>query len=291
MTFDLTSLGWDGHFAGHYAGYDGPHRRPARVMRVDRGVCTVLAAAGSVRASLAGSILAAAAHDPTVLPCTGDWVVIHTWPDRRVTVESVLPRRGAVVRAGAGAGPAEVLAANLDVAAVVEPLDPTPDAARIERLLALASSAGARPVLILTKADLVADSALIAAQLAGSAPAVPVHRVSARTGDGLPDLRRYLTRGRTLGLLGPSGAGRSSLVNALAGTTAMTTPALRGDGRGRHTTTTLRALVPLPGGGVVIDIPGLRAVGLISAPAGLDRAFADVLALAGGCRFGDCRHR
>jgi ribosome biogenesis GTPase len=291
MTFDLPSLGWDGYFAGAYAGYDRPTRRPARVMRVDRGVCTVLAESGAVRASLAGSILAAAASDPVVLPCAGDWVVIHTWPDRRVTVEAVLPRRTVVVRASAGAAShGQVLAANLDVAAVIEPLDPAPDTGRIERLLALAFESGARPALILTKADLVRNPAMIAAQLAESAPAVPVHWVSARTGDGLPDLRRHVQHGRTLGLLGPSGAGKSSLVNALAGATVMTTQALRGDGRGRHTTS-FRALVPLPGGGVVLDTPGLRAVGLIGADEGLDRAFADVAALAGQCRFGDCRHR
>jgi ribosome biogenesis GTPase len=290
MTFDLSSLGWDEYFAGAYAAYDRPTRQAARVMRIDRGICTVLAGSGAVRASLAGTVLAAAAHDPVMLPCAGDWVVVHTWPDRRVTVESVLPRRTAVVRASAGAAShGQVLAANIDVAAVVEPLDPAPDTGRIERLLALAFESGAKPVVILTKADLVADPAAVAAQLAEAAPAVPVHWISARTGDGVADLRRYITRGRTLGLLGPSGSGKSSLVNALAGTTVMTTQALRADGRGRHTTT-FRTLVPLPEGGVVLDTPGIRAVGLISVDDGLDRAFADVTALARGCRFGDCRH-
>jgi ribosome biogenesis GTPase len=290
MTFDLGSLGWDPYFAGAYAAYDRPTRRPTRVMRVDRGVCTVLGEAGAVRASLAGAVLAAAVNDPGALPCAGDWVVVHTWPDRRVTVESVLPRRSAVVRASAGAAShGQVLAANLDVAAVVEPLDPEPDAGRIERLLALAFASGARPAVILTKADLLRRPEAVAAQLAAVAPGVPVHLVSARTGAGVADLRQHVGPGRTLGLLGPSGAGKSSLVNALAGTTVMTTQALRADGRGRHTTT-FRALVPLPGGGVVIDTPGVRAVGLIDADAGLGRAFADVAELAGACRFGDCRH-
>jgi ribosome biogenesis GTPase len=290
MTFDLSSLGWNEHLAGAYAAYESPTRRPARVMRVDRGVCTVLGGSGAARASLAGSILVAAARDPSMLPCAGDWIVAHTWPDRRVTVESVLPRRTAVVRASADAtSHGQVLAANIDVAAVVEPLDPAPDTGRIERLLALAYQSGARPALILTKADAVAHPAAVAAQLAEAAPDVPVHWVSARTGDGLADLRRYLGHGRTLGLLGPSGAGKSSLVNALAGTTVMTTQALRADGRGRHTTT-FRTLIPLPGGGVVLDTPGIRAVGLISAAQGLDLAFADVTSLAKRCRFGDCRH-
>ncbi|GAA1788402.1 GTPase RsgA [Planosporangium flavigriseum] len=276
MTFDLGSLGWDPYFAGAYAAYDRPTRRPGRVTRVDRGVCTVLGESGPVRASLAGSVLAAAASDPGALPCTGDWVVVHTWPDRRVTVEAVLPRRSAVVRASAGtASHRQVLAANLDVAAVVEPLDPAPDTGRIERLLALAFESGARPVLVLTKADLVPRPDAVAAQLAAAAPDVPVHLVSTRTGDGVADLRRHVEYGRTLGLLGPSGAGKSSLVNALSGAAVMTTQALRADGRGRHTTT-YRALVPVPGGGVVIDTPGVRAIGLIGGVEGLNTAFADV---------------
>jgi ribosome biogenesis GTPase len=290
MTLDLSSLGWDEYFAGAYAGYDRPSRQPGRVMRADRGVCTVLTGPGATRASLAGSVLAAAARDQAALPCAGDWVVVHAWPDRRQTIEAVLPRRTAVVRAGAGTGShGQVLAANLDVAAVIEPLDPEPDTGRIERLLALAFESGARPALILTKADRVRRPAAVAAQLASAAPDVPVHWVSAHTGDGLGDLRQYLGHGRTLGLLGPSGAGKSSLVNALAGTTVMTTQALRASGRGRHTTT-FRTLIPLPGGGVLLDTPGVRAVGLLGADDGLDRAFSDVTGLAGRCRFGECRH-
>ena len=288
--YDLQSLGWDEYFAGAYASYDLRSRRAGRVMRIDRGISTVLTESGAVRASLAGSVLAAAARDPIVLPCAGDWVVLHTWPDRRVTIETVLPRRTSVVRASSDAAShGQVLAANVDVAAVVEPLEPAPDTGRLERLLALAFESGAQPAVILTKADRVANPAAVAAQLADVAPDVPVHWVSARTGDGIDDLLPYLKRGRTLGLLGPSGAGKSSLVNALAGTTVMSTQALRGDGRGRHTTT-FRTLVPLPGGGVVLDTPGVRAVGLLSAATGLDRAFADVAELAARCRFGDCGH-
>jgi ribosome biogenesis GTPase len=186
-----------------------------------------------------------------------------------VTVESVLPRRSALVRASAGvASHGQVLAANLDVAAVVEPLDPAPDAGRIGRLLALAVESGARPVLILTKADAVRRPDAIAARLGAAAPDVPVHLVSARTGDGVVELRQYVAHGRTLGLLGRSGAGKSSLVDALAGTTVMTTQALRADGRGPHTTTS-RTLIPLPGGGVVIDTPGVRAVAAIGRPRAL----------------------
>ncbi|MEW1590292.1 ribosome small subunit-dependent GTPase A, partial [Micromonospora vinacea] len=137
MTIDLTALGWDAERTA-YAARHGEHQ-PGRVARVDRGVCTVLGAAGPVRASLGGAVLAAAARDPSALPCAGDWVLLTHWPDRRVTVEVVLPRRAALIRRTAGKDASgQVLAANLDAAAVVEPVHPEPDVGRIERLLSLA---------------------------------------------------------------------------------------------------------------------------------------------------------
>ncbi|MGH3734057.1 MAG: ribosome small subunit-dependent GTPase A [Micromonosporaceae bacterium] len=289
MTFDLASLGWDADFEHHYRPYRSSGQQAARVSRVDRGVCTVLTWHGSLRASLAGAMLSAIAADPLQLPCVGDWVVVRTWPDRRHTVEAVLPRRTAVVRNSAARDSyGQLLAANLDVAAVVEPLDPSPDSGRVERLLALAHESGATPVLIGTKSDLVPDPGAVLDQLSESAPGVTVYPVSAATGDGLAALRR-LCRGRTVALLGPSGCGKSTLVNALAGATVMATRSPRADRKGRHTTT-YRALVPLPGGGAVLDTPGLRSVGLFDTGAGLDAAFADIEALAAGCRFSDCAH-
>jgi ribosome biogenesis GTPase len=291
MPFDLPSLGWDGHFASAYARFARTDRRPARVTRVDRGICTALAADGSLRASLSGDLLAAAAADPTALPCAGDWLVVRCWPDGRTTADAVLPRRTMIVRAGTGLrSTGQVLAANLDTVAVVEPMDPSPDLGRIERLLALAWESGARPLLVLTKADLAADPDAVADQVGTGAGGAEVFAVSARRARGLEPLRPFVSYGKTLGLLGRSGAGKSSLVNALVGATVMDTQALRVDGRGRHTTT-YRALIPLPGGGAVLDTPGVRQVGLFDAPSGLDRAFTDVAALAEACRFDDCRHR
>jgi ribosome biogenesis GTPase / thiamine phosphate phosphatase len=290
MRLDLSSLGWDDGFATAYSPFDHPDQCPARVARVDRGVCTALTVSGSVRASLGGAVLHAAASDPRHLPCAGDWIVVRSWPDERLTVEAVLARRTAVVRASAGKESAgQVLAANLDAAAVVEPLEPDPDLGRIERLLALAYGCGATPLIILTKADLLADPAAVAASVGLTAPGVPVFAVSARTGAGLPALRPYLEPGRTLGLLGPSGAGKSSLVNAVVGAAVMGTRELRADGRGRHTTT-FRALVPIPGGGAILDTPGVRLVGMFDASAGLDSAFDDIAALAAHCRFAGCGH-
>ncbi|MET7751811.1 ribosome small subunit-dependent GTPase A, partial [Micromonospora sp. NPDC005367] len=289
MKIELTALGWDADWAAQARRRSG--HQPGRVARVDRGVCTVLCADGPVRASLGGTLLTTAARDLTNLPCAGDWVLVGTWPDGRRTVEAVLPRRTALVRRTAGKDASgQVLAANLDAAAVVEPVHPEPDTGRIERLLSLVHESGARPFVVLTKADLAADPDAIARQLAAVAPGVPVLPISAEHGTGLDPLRAAVAPGRTLGLLGPSGAGKSSLVNALAGAVVMPTQAIRRvDGKGRHTTT-WRALVAVPGGGAVIDTPGVRAVGLLDGSAGLDRAFADIAELALDCRYADCAH-
>ena len=290
MTFDLSSLGWDAVFSAGLPALDRDVA-PGRVARVDRGACTVLVAGGPVRASLAGAVLAAASRDAVRLPCAGDWVIVRTWPDDRVTIEAVLPRRTAIVRRTADKDSSgQVLAANVDAVAVVEPIHPAPDAGRVERLMALAWESGATPLVVLTKCDLAPDPAAVAADLARSAPGARVLPVSARRGDGLDHLRPLVAPGRTLALLGPSGAGKSTLVNALAGATVMTTQAIRhADGKGRHTTT-YRALIPIPGGGAVLDTPGMRQVGLLDAGAGLDQAFADVAELIAACRFADCAH-
>jgi ribosome biogenesis GTPase len=316
---DLLSLGWDDGFAASYGPYDAPHNAPARVTRVDRGQVEAVRSAGPVRAVLPKRLLAAAADDPTQYPCTGDWVVLADAPaggsrpngggpvratemipdvDRtsrpdpvRLTVEAVLPRRTAFVRAGVAKGVAlgQVLAANVDVALIVEGLWPEPDFGRIERLLALAWESGAQPMVVLTKADLAADADQLRDDVAATAPGVDVYAISATTGAGMTALAPYVVSGRTIALLGRSGAGKSTLVNALAGADVMATRAARSDHKGRHTTVH-RELVMLPSGGMIIDTPGLRSIGLWETEAGLDLVFADIDELAQRCRFGDCGH-
>jgi len=168
-------------------------------------------------------------------------------------------------------------------------MHPAPDAGRVERLLSLAADSGAAPVVVLTKADTAADPAAIARQIGLLAPGVPVLPVSVYGGDGLAAVRALAAPGRTLALLGRSGAGKSTLVNALAGAEVMGVRAIRADGKGRHTTA-YRSLVLLPGGGAVLDTPGIRGVGLLDTDDGLDRTFADLADLAATCRFADCRH-
>ena len=265
MTFDLASVGWDEGFRATYARFDRSDQQPARVSRVDRGICSVLGAHGAHRASIGGGLLAAVAQDPVRLPCAGDWVVVRTWPDDRQTIEAVLPRRTVIARAASGAEAlAQVLAVNVEAAAVVASVDPDLHLGRIERLLTLARESGAQPLVILTKVDLVSRSkpAAIAEKVAQAAPGVPVFSVSAARGTGLDPLRPFVASGRTLGLLGASGAGKSTLVRALAGAAVLGTRSIRrADGRVRHATTH-RALIPLPGGGAVLDTPGIREVGL-----------------------------
>ncbi|MDQ1601800.1 MAG: ribosome biosis GTPase / thiamine phosphate phosphatase [Actinomycetota bacterium] len=287
---DLSTLGWDDSFHDTFAPYAAEHVA-ARVSRVDRGACDALAADGPMRLTFSGAVLAAGATDPVSTPCVGDWVAARIWPDGRVTVEAVLPRRTAFVRAGVtpGTSHGQVLATNVDLAVVVEGLHPEPDLGRIERFLALAWESGATPMVVLTKADLVPDAEQLRADVAAAAPGVDVLTVSSTTGEGMEAVREHVLPGRTLALLGPSGAGKSTLTNAISGDVVMFTRALRADGKGRHTTVH-RELVVLPGGGLVVDTPGLRSVGLTDVSESLDLVFADVEALAGECRFGDCAH-
>jgi ribosome biogenesis GTPase len=291
MSHDLSQLGWDETFVSAYRPFDRSDAAPGRVLRADRGVCTVLAADGVTRASLGGPVLLDCARDPALLPCAGDWVVLRRWPDRRVTIEAVLPRRTLLIRRTADKdSTGQVLAANMDTVAVVEPIHPEPDAARIERLLSLAWESGAKPVLVLTKCDTSADPDAVARQLGELAPGVAVIPVSASQGTNINRLLPYASAGHTLALLGRSGAGKSTLVNVLAGTPVMPVQKIRdADGKGRHTTA-YRNLVILPSGGAIMDTPGIRGVGLLDTAQGLDRAFADIATLAASCRFGDCRH-
>lgn len=262
-----------------------------RVVRVDRGLVEVLTEHGPLRAGYSGDLLAEVAHDPVGAPTTGDWVVVRDWPDHRQTVEEVLPRSSVVVRATAGRqSHGQVLCANADHVAVVVALHPDPPVSRVERLLSLAWDSGATPLVVLTKTDLVHDAVFVAEDVAAAAPGVEVVATSAATGAGIERLRELTPSGRTTALVGASGHGKSSLVNALAGAEVLGTRTIRADGRGRHTTVR-RELVPLPGGGAVIDTPGLRGVGMPGSIDGLARTFSDVTSLLAQCRYRDCSHR
>ncbi|MFW6692471.1 ribosome small subunit-dependent GTPase A [Streptomyces sp. MAR4 CNX-425] len=295
----LSAYGWDEAAADAFAPYESEGLIPARIARVDRGSCVALTDTGPVRATtarLAGADRAAGrTADLTRLPCTGDWAALE--PGARPAVTALLPRRTAFLRsASSKRSEGQVIAANVDHAVIAVSLAATRAAdiepARLERMLSLAWSSGAQPLIVLTKADLVDDPVVLGHLVADTeevAPGTGVLAVSAATGAGLQQLAAALATGTSV-LLGASGAGKSTLANTLLGTAAQQVHAVRdADGKGRHTTVT-RDLLPLPGGGVLIDTPGLRGVGLWEADDGLGQVFAEIEELAAHCRFHDCAH-
>ncbi len=289
-SFDLTLLGWDADRADLFADAAAGGLIPGRVARVDRGRCDVLTTVGPLRAAITGiAVRSALAHDPESGVVTGDWVALRLGGTAEVV--SVLPRRGALYRAAADrTSRRQALAVNVDTVVVAAALTGRLRPAKVERLMVLAWDAGATPLVVLTKADLCdSDPQAAAAGLAAVLPGVEVVAVSARTGGGLDEVRKRL-RGSTV-VLGPSGVGKSTLVNAILGADRMATGGVRTvDDKGRHTTTT-RELIPIPGGGVLIDTPGLRGIGLQDADQGIERVFADIEEMASSCRFADCGHR
>ncbi|WP_316772493.1 ribosome small subunit-dependent GTPase A [Streptomyces sasae] len=284
----LAPYGWDETWAKEFAPYDAEGLLAGRVVRVDRGQCDVVTAGGTLRADTAF----VTPNDPLRVVCTGDWVAVEPGGNPRY-VRAYLPRRTAFVRSTSSKrSEGQILAANVDHAIVAVSLAVEVDLGRIERFLALAWESGAQPVVVLTKADLVPDPVTLAhlvEDVGTTAPGVPVLTVSAHQGDGLDALVALVGSGTSV-LLGQSGAGKSTLANTLLGEDVMDVRAARDvDGKGRHTTTT-RNLLALPGGGVLIDTPGLRGVGLFDAETGVGQVFAEIEELAEGCRFSDCGH-
>ncbi|MFE7241003.1 ribosome small subunit-dependent GTPase A [Streptomyces sp. NPDC057580] len=300
----LAPYGWDDDWAAEFAPHAEQGLLPGRVVRVDRGQCDVVTPDGTVRADTAFVV----PRDPMRIVCTGDWVAVDPEGDPQF-VRTLLPRRTAFVRSTSSKrSEGQVLATNVDHIAICVSLAVELDLGRVERFLALAmsSSSGdallrdgasaqdgaAQPLVVLTKADLVPDATTLAylvQDIETVAPGVQVLPVSSATGEGL-DVLGAVVSGGTSVLLGVSGAGKSTLANALLGDDVMAVQAARDvDGKGRHTTTT-RNLLVLPSGGVLIDTPGLRGVGLWDAEAGVGQVFSDVEELARECRFHDCNH-
>jgi ribosome biogenesis GTPase len=239
---------------------------------------------------------------PSDYPAVGDWVrLADDGPAARTetgVITAVLPRRSAFVRSATDATrrsagnlvDEQVLAANVDVALLVAGLDHDFNLRRLERYLAVAWSSGVRPVIVLNKADVAIDLDQRLLEVESIAPAVPIVVLSALTGDHLGDLSTHLPGGQTAAVLGSSGVGKSTLVNALLGEQRQATAAVReDDSRGRHTTTH-RELFELPGGAFLIDTPGIRALEIAGADEGVEAAFDDIAELAAACRFTDCRH-
>ena len=283
----MQAWGFTARFAALANEY--PELVPARVISQERGSWRVIHAGGEQSAQLSGRFRfdAVAEEYPTV----GDFVMLEADDaGSPALIRALLPRKSVFLRRAAGdALRAQAVAANVDIAFICMSLNQNFNLRRLERYLAAAWESGATPAVLLTKADLCADTSQKRAEAAEVAAGVDVMCVSALEADGCDAVRAYLAPGRTIALIGSSGVGKSTLTNCLLGEAQLATGGIRGDGRGRHTTTR-RELMLLPGGGCIIDTPGMRELGMWDAADGLERAFADIDALAQGCRFRNCSH-
>ena len=280
----LAQLGWNDELAADYEDHLEAGLQPGRVAVQHRGVWEVTTETEDVLAEITGRLRHEAA--PGELPVVGDWVAL-----KDGQIEAVIPRRSKFSRKVALNEVAEqVLAANVDIAFLVMGLDERDfNIRRLERYLTTAWEGGATPVIVLNKADLASDLGAQLAETEAVAFGVPVHVVRALAGAGVDALIPYLAGPKTGVLLGSSGVGKSTLINALLGEGRVATGEVRSDGRGRHTTSH-RELLALPQGGVLIDTPGLRELQLWETDGGLEKAFADVAELVNQCRFSDCAH-
>ena len=289
---DLARLGWNEHWETAFA----PHRacgwQPARVAVQDKHHYVLFAEAGELLAHIAGRLLHTLKSDAE-LPKVGDWVAFKpTLPgEPKAVIQAVLPRRTKLGRKLPGRETEEqVLVANIDLAFVVLALDQTFNPRLLERFLLMVLEGGARPVVVLNKADLCADPAARVAEARQSAGDAPVVAVSAKTRRALREVLAFIQPAQSVVFIGASGVGKSTLINRLYGEAIQPTTEVRdSDGKGRHTTT-WRELIVLPNGGLVIDTPGMREFQLWMAGEGLTEAFPDIALLARRCRFRECRH-
>ncbi len=285
----LEQYGWNAFFQEAFDIKQRDGLQPARVIEEQRGLWRVLMESGTPWAYPSGKFR----HESGGLdrPAVGDWVLVEQ-PDNsdRVLVQDLLPRAGVLVRRAAKRSvEAQVVAANLDTVFLVVSLNRDFNPRRIERYLTMICDAGAEPVLLLNKIDLCDDlNRLVEAKAV--AAGLPIHPISALYERGLDVVQPYLIPGITVAVIGSSGVGKSTLINRLVGDDVQLVREIReSDDRGRHTTTN-RQIVEIPGGGVLMDTPGMRELGLWDSPAGLKGAFGEIEALMDACRFRDCRH-
>jgi ribosome biogenesis GTPase / thiamine phosphate phosphatase len=282
----LSSLGFDDFFAGQMADLAGADWVPARVAAEGQSSFHLVGCRAPL-GDLPGRLLHTL--DKLERPVVGDWVAV-TDSDGRATIEQVLERRTVLVRRAAGTrNEPQIVAVNVDVFFVVTAPNRDFNERRLERYVTAVWNSGAEPVVVLNKIDLEPERDELREAIARAAIGVPLVEVSAHEGVGLDDLRAHIGAGKTVGFIGSSGVGKSSLINRLMGRSVQAVGDLRADERGRHTTTA-RQLVELPGGGVLIDTPGLRELGLLDDVGGVETSFADIAEFAQHCRFRDCAH-
>jgi ribosome biogenesis GTPase len=288
--YSLEDFGWCEFFEKQWQQKQKVELVRARVSEENRGLYKVLTENGASWAELRGKLRHEATSRET-LPAVGDWVLVEEHGSR-ATIHFVFERRSKFSRKSAGRKTEEqIVTANVDTALLVSSLNREFNARRIERYLALTWESGARPVLVLNKSDLCGNVCGLCAQTQNAAMDVRVVVASIVSGEGIAELREIVRTGGTTALLGSSGVGKSSLINAILGKEIQATKEVReSDDRGRHTTTS-RQLIVVPGGGVLLDTPGMRELQLWDASEGIQQAFTDVQELAQGCKFRDCSHR
>jgi ribosome biogenesis GTPase len=282
----LASLGFDDFFSSQLAQLDAVWA-PARIVAEGQSSFHV-AGCRAPLADLSGNLRQTL--DKLGRPVVGDWVAVIDGADR-ASIQHVLDRRTTLVRRAAGTKrEPQIVAANVDVFFVVTTANRDFNERRLERYVTAVWNSGAEPVVVLNKVDLDVDLGPLLEAIARAAIGVPVIRASAATGVGLDSLREHISAGRTVGFIGSSGVGKSSLTNRLLGKEVQAVAGLRNDDRGRHTTSA-RQLIELASGGVLIDTPGMRELGLLEDEGGgIETTFADVAAFAERCRFRDCTH-
>lgn len=289
---NLQELGWN-HFFQQQIEVSDLELKPARVYRQDVNQYLLITEHGLLTGTLPGRFRKTALSKAD-LPTVGDWVLVSTiegGEEHAVQIERLLDRKSKFSRQEAGETIDEqVVAANIDIVFIVSGLDDDFNAARIERYLLLSRDSGALPVILLNKADVCSELEKRLDELAPVAMGTPVHVISATDKQGLDNVRSYLQSGSTCALMGSSGVGKSTIINSILGFDRFETGAVReGDGKGRHTTT-FREMVEVPGGGLIVDTPGMRELQIWGDSASLESTFDDIRELAQQCRFNDCRH-
>ena len=287
----LRTLGWHASFAAHLKELADPSLEPARVIIRQKNRYVLSDGEREWDAEISGRIHYAARTSGDY-PAIGDWVAIRKRPDESAaTIHAILTRRSCFMRKNPGVREEEqIIAANIDVAFLVDAFDAGVNIRRLERYLVIASQSGTRPVIVLNKADLDPDADEIVDEVRTTIPGIPVIVTSAKKNQGLETMLTHLQPGETAALLGPSGAGKSTIANVLLGEERFETGEVReSDSKGRHTTSH-RELVRLPSGGLLIDTPGIREIQLWDVEDGVEETFEDIEELALQCRFRDCRH-
>ncbi|MDF2650963.1 MAG: rsgA 2 [Paenibacillus sp.] len=284
-------LGWNSFFEKAFEPYLNEGYQVGRVSLEHKHMYRVQTEVGEALAEVSGKMRHIALRREDY-PAVGDWVVLSIREEeQRATIHAVLPRKSKFSRKVAGQVTEEqIVATNIDTVFLFTALNLDFNVRRIERYLVLAWESGANPVIVLSKADLCEDPEALAAEVAAVAVGVPIHIISSAENRGLDELAAYISPGQTVALLGSSGVGKSTLVNRIYGKDILETGDIRsGDDKGKHTTTH-RELITLPGGGILIDTPGMRELQLWDASEGLSTSFQDIEELAERCFFQDCKH-